>query len=247
MPRYKITIEYDGTPFCGWQRQSNGSAVQEVIEQAIYSFCGKPVTVYAAGRTDAGVHALGQVGHIDLQSQYEAETIRDALNFYLKQQPISILLVEEIHSAFHARFSAISRHYCYKIINRSVRPAIGRQLAWHVSGPLNVESMHNAAQELVGKHDFTTFRASKCQSNSPIKTLDHLEVSRQGEQIQIRALARSFLHHQVRSMVGTLKMVGEGKWTSRDVAHALMSADRRRAGPTAPAHGLYLVCVKYEP
>lgn len=245
MPRYKLTIEYVGTPFVGWQEQANGRAVQQALTEAIEKFCGKRVTVYGAGRTDAGVHALGQVAHIDLAKDWEGDTVREAINQYLKPEPIAILDVERAAEDFDARFSARMRHYRYRIVNRRAPLTLERDRAWRVPVPLDAEAMDAAAQALIGKHDFTTFRAAECQAKSPIKTLDAMRVERRSAEIMVNASARSFLHHQVRSMVGTLKLVGEGKWSKADVAAALAARDRKACGPVAPAHGLYLVSVDY--
>jgi tRNA pseudouridine38-40 synthase len=245
MPRYRLTLEYDGGPFVGWQRQDNGSSVQEKIENAIFDFCGERVTVQGAGRTDAGVHALGQVAHVDLAREAAPDTVRDAVNHHLKPCPISVLDAALVADDFHARFSAIKRHYLYRIINRRAPVAVERGFVWHVARPLDAEAMHAAAQVLVGHHDFTTFRAAQCQAESPVKTLDVLRVSRAGEEIHITTAARSFLHHQVRSITGSLKLVGEGKWTARDLKKALEARDRAACGPVAPAHGLYLTRVDY--
>ena len=245
MPRYKLTIEYDGGPFVGWQRQKNGRSVQEAIEDAIAAFGQERVTVKGAGRTDAGVHALGQVAHIDLSRDWPADTVRDALNAHLRPEPISILAAEVAAADFDARFSASKRHYLYRIIDRRAPPALDRERVWSVSGRLDVDVMHLAAQALVGRHDFTTFRASECQAKSPVRTLERLNVSREGDEIAVRASARSFLHNQVRSMVGTLKKVGEGRWSVAAVGAALTAQDRARSGPVAPACGLYLVSVDY--
>jgi tRNA pseudouridine38-40 synthase len=247
MPRYKLTIEYDGGPFVGWQRQQNGRSIQEALEEAVAAFSRERVTVKGAGRTDAGVHALGQVAHIDLARMWAAETVRDALNAHLRPDPIAVLAVEAVADDFDARFSARKRHYLYRILDRRAPPAIDRGRVWSVPSALNADAMHLAAQSLVGRHDFTTFRAAECQARSPVKTLDRLDVSREGGEIAIRASARSFLHNQVRSMVGTLKKVGEGKWPVVEVAAALAARDRARSGPVAPAHGLYLVSVDYSP
>ena len=245
MPRYKLIVEYDGTPFHGWQRQANGRSVQEALEGAIQRFCGEVVTTHAAGRTDAGVHALGQTVHVDLERDHPADTVRNALNFHLQPDPVAVLSAERVDENFHARFSATKRHYLYRIVNRSAPLTVARNRAWHVFVKLEGRAMHEAAQGLVGQHDFTTFRAAQCQSKSPVKTLDRLDVARQGQEIIVEVSARSFLHHQVRAMVGTLKLVGEGKWTAADVAQALAACERSRAGPTAPARGLYLVKVEY--
>jgi tRNA pseudouridine38-40 synthase len=245
MPRYKLTIEYDGTPFVGWQRQDNGPSVQASLEAAILKFTGETVKTVAAGRTDAGVHALGQVVHVDLTKEWPAGTVRDAVNFHLQPDPIAVLEAAPVAADFNARLSAIERRYRYRILNRRALPAVDRSRVWHVPHPLDADAMHEAAQVLVGHHDFTTFRASLCQARTPEKTLDHLDVQRAGDEVVIVARARSFLHHQVRNMVGTLKLVGDGKWTRDDVAAALAARDRARGGPTAPAEGLYLTAVRY--
>ena len=240
MPRYKLTIEYDGRGLVGWQRQENGPSVQQAIEEAIGKFSGETVRVHGAGRTDAGVHALGQVAHVDLVRAFEADTVRDAVNFHLKPAAISVLAAAPVPDEFHARLSARSRAYLYRIVNRRAPLALDQGRAGHVMNALDAEAMGRAAQCLVGRHDFSTFRASLCQAKSPVKTLDVLAVVRQGEEVSVTARARSFLHHQVRNMVGTLALVGEGKWTDADVAAALEARDRTRGGPTAPACGLYL-------
>jgi len=245
MTRYRLVIEYDGTGFVGWQRQTNGTSIQELLERAVRGFCGEELTAFAAGRTDAGVHALGQVAHIDIERETDAETVRDALNAHLRPAPVVVLAAEAVSDDFHARFSATGRAYLYRILNRRAPPALARDRAWHVAVPLDADAMHDAARALVGRHDFTSFRASLCQAKSPVKTLSSLTVGRDGEEILIRARARSFLHHQVRNMVGTLKLVGEGKWTRGDVTAALAAKDRGAAGPTAPACGLYLTEVVY--
>jgi tRNA pseudouridine38-40 synthase len=245
MPRYRLTLEYDGAPFVGWQRQENGPSVQAAVEDAIAGFCGERVTVHAAGRTDAGVHALGQVAHFDIDKDAEPDTVRDALNAHLRPSPVAVLEAERAAEDFHARFSAVERRYLYRILNRRAPPVLERGRVWHVGAPLDAAAMHEAAQALVGRHDFSTFRASECQADSPVKTLDQLDVSRVGEEIHVTARARSFLHHQVRNMAGTIKFVGEGKWRRSDVETALAARDRAKGGPTAPAEGLYLVGVRY--
>jgi tRNA pseudouridine38-40 synthase len=245
MPRYKLTIEYDGAPFVGWQAQANGRAVQQALAEAIEKFCGERVTVFGAGRTDAGVHALGQVAHIDLAKDWDADTVREAINRHLRPEPVAILSAEFVADDFDARFSAVKRHYRYRIVNRRAPLTLERGRAWRVAVPLDADAMNEAAQALVGKHDFTTFRAAECQAKSPVKTLDELSVGRDGEDIRIEASARSFLHHQVRSMVGSLKLAGEGKRSRADVAAALNARDRAACGPVAPAYGLYLVGVDY--
>ena len=245
MPRFRLTLEYDGGPFVGWQRQAEGASVQGALEDAIEKLSGERVTVTGAGRTDAGVHALGQAAHFDLVKNFDAGKVRDALNHYLRPAPVVVLDAVETDSEFHARFSAKSRHYLFRILNRRSPPALDEGRVWHVSPKLDAEAMHVAAQDLVGQHDFTTFRAAECQSASPVKTLDRLDVSRRADEIHIEASARSFLHHQIRSFAGTLKLVGEGKWTPRDVAEALAAKDRTRCGPVSPPDGLYLVRVDY--
>ena len=245
MPRYRLTIEYDGSPFVGWQRQDNGASVQGALEDAIEKLSAARVTVTGAGRTDAGVHALAQVAHFDLEKPYDPAKIRDALNHYLRPAPVVVLEAAESDGEFHARFSAKARHYLYRILNRRSPPALDSGKVWHVSHRLDAEAMHHAAQALVGSHDFTTFRAAECQSLSPVKTLDRLDVSQRGEEIHIEASARSFLHHQIRSFAGSLKLVGEGKWQRRDMEKALAARDRAACGPVAPPDGLYLVRVDY--
>jgi tRNA pseudouridine38-40 synthase len=247
MPRYKLTIEYDGSPFAGWQRQADALSVQQVIEEAIGKMAGETVAVQAAGRTDSGVHALGQVVSFDLSKEWEPFRIREALNFHTKPHPVAVIDAEAVAPDFEARFSAIDRHYEYRILNRRGRPALDEFRVWHCPTELDAEAMHAAAQRILGKHDFTTFRAAECQAKSPIKTLDRLDVNREGEIIAIRASARSFLHSQVRSMVGSLKLVGEGKWSPSDLRSALDAKDRSRCGPLAPPEGLFLVRVGYAP
>jgi tRNA pseudouridine38-40 synthase len=245
MPRYRLTLEYDGTPFVGWQRQDNGPSVQGALEAAIEKLSGERVTVTGAGRTDAGVHALGQAAHFDLVKTFEPGKVRDALNYHLRPDPVSVLDAAAVDEEFHARFSATARHYLFRILNRRSPPALEAGKVWHVSPKLDAEAMHAAAQFLVGQHDFTTFRAAECQAQSPVKTLDRLDVSRRAEEIHIEASARSFLHHQIRSFTGTLRMVGEGKWQPRDVKKALEARDRAACGPVSPPEGLYLVRVDY--
>lgn len=245
MPRFKLLIEYHGTPFVGWQRQDNGISVQGELEAAIFRFCGIETPITAAGRTDAGVHATGQVIHFDLDRDVSAERVQGALNYHLKPHPIAVRAAEIVADDFHARFSAIGRSYLYRIVNRRAPVAIERERVWWVAVPLDADAMHQAAQHLLGRHDFTSFRAAACQAQSPDKTLDLLQVSRTDEEIRIIAKARSFLHHQVRNMVGTLKLVGEGKWPPERVKAALEARHRAAAGPTAPPDGLYLTGVMY--
>jgi tRNA pseudouridine38-40 synthase len=245
MPRYRLTIEYDGGPFVGWQRQNEGASIQGALEDAIEKLSGERVTLTGAGRTDAGVHALGQVAHFDLVKEFEAGKVRDALNFHVRPAPISVIEAHAVGAEFHARFDAKSRHYLFRILNRRSPPALERGKIWHVSPALDAEAMHAAAQHLIGNHDFTTFRAAECQSQSPVKTLDKLDVSRRADEIHIEASARSFLHHQIRSFAGTLKLVGEGKWTPLDVKKALHARDRTACGPVSPPDGLYLTRVDY--
>jgi tRNA pseudouridine38-40 synthase len=243
--RFRLLVEYDGTGYVGWQRQDNGPSIQQAIEEAIFAFSAERTNLAAAGRTDAGVHALGQVAHVDLARDTKADTLRDAVNFHLKPRPISILAAEPVASDFHARFSAVGRRYLYRIVNRRSPLAIERNRAWWVQSELDASAMQAAGQRLIGHHDFTSFRSSICQAASPLKTLDRLDVERAGEEIRIHAAARSFLHHQVRNMVGTLKLVGEGRWTAEDVAAALAARARSAAGPTAPPEGLFLAEVRY--
>jgi tRNA pseudouridine38-40 synthase len=245
MPRYKLTIEYDGRGLVGWQRQAKGLSVQEILETAIQRFCGKRPTVHGAGRTDAGVHALAQVAHVDLPREKPPEVIRNALNQHVKPTAVAVLAAERVGDTFDARRSARGRVYRYRILNRRPPPALERGRVWHIGPTLDVAAMQAAARLLLGKHDFTTFRDTLCQAKSPVKTLDALDVAREGDEIWIEARARSFLHHQVRNMVGTLKLVGGGKWEPADVKRALDARDRRAGGPTAPADGLYLVAVLY--
>lgn len=245
MTRWKLTVEYDGRPFVGWQRQDNGPSVQQTLEEAAARFAGEPVAVAGAGRTDAGVHAWGQVAHIDLARAATAHTVRDALNYHLRPHPIAVVQAEAVAPDFHARLSAIGRSYLYRIINRPMPLTLEAGRAWRVRRRLDAEAMHAAAQILVGRHDFSTFRASLCQAKSPLKTLDRLDVARLGDEIQVTVEARSFLHHQVRNMVGTLELVGSGKWTAAQVRDALEARDRASGGPTAPADGLYFMAVRY--
>jgi tRNA pseudouridine38-40 synthase len=245
MPRYKLLVEYDGTPFVGWQSQAGGLSIQGLLTEAVAAFAGERVLIQGAGRTDAGVHALGQVAHVDLAKDWDTDTVRDALTAHLRPHPIAVLAAERVPDGFDARFSATQRHYLYRIVNRRADLALDRHRAWRVARPLDVPAMHAAAQTLIGRHDFTTFRAAECQAKSPVKTLDRLAVERLGEEVRIHAAARSFLHHQVRSMVGSLVLVGDGKWTARDLSSALAARNRGLCGPVAPPDGLYLVSVDY--
>jgi len=246
MPRFKLTIEYDGTPYVGFQRQANGPSVQGALEEAFAKLHAGPITVRAAGRTDTGVHATGQVIHVDVDRDWPASKLMDAINFHLKPAPVAAIAVEIVPPEFDSRFSAKARHYLYRIIDRRAPLAVELNRAWHVPTRLDVEAMDRAAKILVGHHDFTTFRSTHCQSKSPLKTLDRLDVARVSEDlIEIRASARSFLHNQVRSMVGSVKLVGEGKWDEARLAAALAAADRTACGAVAPSAGLYLVQVDY--
>jgi tRNA pseudouridine38-40 synthase len=246
MPRYRLTLEYDGGPFVGWQRQDNGPSVQAALEQAVLRCSGETVTVVAAGRTDAGVHARGQVVHVDLAKDWDAFRLSEAVNHYLKPDPIAVLDAAAAPDDFHARFSATERRYLYRIANRRAPLTVERGRAWQIQPPLDTGAMHVAAQRLVGRHDFSSFRASLCQAKSPVKTLSSLDVAREGDAVLVHAAAPSFLHHQVRNLVGTLLLVGLGKWTDDDVTRALEARDRARGGETAPAHGLYLMAVRYD-
>ena len=237
--RWKLTLEYDGRPFVGWQRQDNGPSIQQCLEDAVFGFDQRRITAFAAGRTDAGVHATGAVAHVDIARETRPDTVREALNFHLRPHPIAVLTAEAVGDDFHARFSCRGRAYLYRIVNRRAALALDAGRAWQVVVPLDASAMHRAAQHLVGRHDFTSFRASQCQAKSALKTLQALNVARAGEEIRITARARSFLHHQVRNMVGSLKLVGEGKWSPDDLKAALEARDRSAAGPTAPPDGLY--------
>jgi tRNA pseudouridine38-40 synthase len=243
--RYRLTVEYDGRPFAGWQRQENAATVQGALEEAIFRLSGERVTVHGAGRTDAGVHALGQAAHFDLVKEFAPGKVRDALNHHLKPAPVAVLEASVAPEEFSARFSATARHYLYRILCRRAPAALDAGRVWHVVRALDADAMHAAAQALTGEHDFTTFRAAECQAKSPVKTLDRLDVSRAGDEVHVNASARSFLHNQVRSIVGSLKLVGEGKWMPRDVKRALDARDRAGCGPVAPPEGLYLVRVDY--
>ena len=245
MPRYKIIVEYDGAPFVGWQLQEKDLSVQGALMAAIEAFSGEKVMVQGAGRTDAGVHAIGQVAHFDLAAERETDTVRDAINAHLRPHPVAVLSAEKVPADFDARRSALRRHYLYRIGNRRPDLALERGRAWRVPRRLDAEAMHAGAQRLIGKHDFTTFRSTECQAKSPEKTLDRLDVSRVGEEVHITATARSFLHNQVRSMVGSLVLVGDGKWQPDDMGRVLQARDRAACGPVAPPDGLYLVRVDY--
>lgn len=246
MPRYRLLIEYDGTDFAGWQIQNALATVQGVLETAIQKLHGQHCLVYGAGRTDAGVHALGQVAHVDVPKFWDPFVLRNAINGNVRPHKVSVLAIESVSEDFHARFSATERRYLFRILNRRAPPALEVSKVWHVPVELDHETMHRAAQELVGNHDFSTFRATSCQAKSPVKTLDLLKVSRYGDEIEIEAQARSFLHHQVRSMVGSLKLVGDGTWTAYQLRSALAAKDRNACGAVAPPQGLYLVSVTYD-
>jgi tRNA pseudouridine38-40 synthase len=245
MPRYKLTIEYDGTPFSGWQIQDTAPTVQGALEAAVKAISGEDVRVHGAGRTDAGVHALGQVAHCDLTKSFAPGRLRDGLNAHLRPHPIGVLSADIVPGTFEARFSAVKRHYRYRIRNTRANLALDVGRVWRVPRQLDAPAMHVAAQRLIGKHDFTTFRDSECQAKSPEKTLDQLDVVREGDAIDILTSARSFLHSQVRSMVGSLVWVGEGRWSADDLSAALAARDRAACGPVAPPEGLYLVRVDY--
>lgn len=248
MPRFKLIIEYDGAPYVGWQAQADARSVQDALEEAIERLSGERPRLTAAGRTDAGVHALHQVAHADLTKDWRPDRLRDGLNAHLKlmNDRIAVSVAESVFDDFDARFSALKRHYRYRIYNRRAPPALDKQRVWHVPRKLNAEAMHQAAQRLVGRHDFTTFRATQCQANSPVRTLDRLDVIRSGDEIDIYASSRSFLHNQVRSMVGSLAEVGLGRWSADDLADALAAKDRKRCGQVAPPEGLYLIGVDYK-
>lgn len=247
MPRFRMTVEYDGSTYVGWQRQENGHSVQAALEQAILSLTGTSVVIRGAGRTDSGVHAMGQVIHADLERAWEPHKLRNALNAHLAMadEAVAIVSVQSVDDSFDARFSALRRHYLYRIITRPARLALEAKRAWWVPKVLDHEAMHAAAQELVGHHDFTTFRSAHCQAKNPVRTLDRLDVSRSGDLIEIRASAQSFLHNQIRSFAGTLKLAGEGKMTPADVRAALEAKDRAACGPVAPPEGLFFMQVDY--
>jgi len=245
MPRYRLTLEYDGGPYKGFQAQGDLPTVQGAVERAVLAFSGETLRLQAAGRTDTGVHATGQVVHVDLSKDWPAQTVRNALNAHLVDEAVVVLEAEVAPEGWHARFSATERRYLYRILNRPTPPALDRGQVWHVRTPLDAGAMHAAAQTLVGHHDFTTFRDLACQAKSPVKTLDVVEVSRRGEEVWLRFASRSFLHRQVRSMTGTLAEVGVGRWTAQDVKAALEARDRRACGPVAPASGLSLTGVSY--
>ena len=241
MTRWRLTIEFDGGPFMGWQRQDHGPSVQEALEQAVFRMTGELATLHAAGRTDAGVHALAMTAHVDVVKHLTEHRLREGINALVRPAPVSVTAVEPVTDDWHARFSCVGRRYLYRILNRRAPAALYKGKVWHVPIELDAEAMAEGAQHLVGRHDFTTFRSVHCQSQSPVKTLDSLTVERIGEEIHIRAAARSFLHHQVRSMVGCLALVGRGRWTPEDVKSALEAKDRQELGLNAPPEGLYFV------
>ena len=245
MPRYKLTLEYDGSEFVGWQWQANGYSVQQALEEAVAAFCGEAVRVHGAGRTDAGVHAEAQVCHLDLAGAPAPDTLRDALNAHLRPRLVSVLTAETVSEDFDARRSATARIYRYHIVNRRAPLSLDAKRAWQISRELDAEAMARAAARLLGRHDFSSFRASACQAPSPVKTLDAFEVTRQSEKIFLTARSESFLHHQMRAMVGSLVWVGEGRWPEAHIDDVLASRDRRSAGPNAPPWGLYLQAVLY--
>jgi tRNA pseudouridine38-40 synthase len=245
VPRYKLTIEYDGAPFAGWQIQAERPTVQGVLTAAIEALSGEKTLVQGAGRTDAGVHARGQVAHVDLKKDWNTDTVRDALNAHLRPHPVAVLAAERVADGFNARTSAVKRHYLYRIINRRADLTLDAGHAWRVPRSLDAAAMHAAAQRLIGKHDFTTFRSTECQAKSPVKTLDQLDVERHGDELRVTTSARSFLHSQVRSMVGSLVMAGEDKWSADDLTRILAARDRTACGQVAPPDGLYLMRVDY--
>lgn len=247
MPRFRLDIEYDGRAYAGWQRQADQPTVQQAIEQAIVKFCGDAISLRGAGRTDAGVHATGQVAHADLSKDWTGDKVRDAVNAHLQMagERVSILKATPVEGSFDARFSALGRHYLYRILNRRAPPALEAGKVWWVPKPLDADAMHEAAQGLLGRHDFTTFRSTQCQATSPVRTLARLDVVRQDDVIEIRASARSFLHNQVRSMVGSLRRVGDGSWSAFDLRAALDARDRAACGQVAPPDGLFLTAVDY--
>ena len=241
MTRWRLTVEFDGGPFMGWQRQDHGPSVQQALEEAIGRMTGEKVRLHCAGRTDAGVHGLAMTAHVDIARDLTAHRLREGANALLRPNPVSVIAAETVADDWHARFSCVGRRYLYRILNRRAPPALDRGRVWHIALPLDVGAMQAGADHLVGRHDFTTFRSVNCQSDSPVKTLDRLAVERVGAEIHIRAEARSFLHHQVRSMVGCLALVGQGRWNPDDVEKALRARDRQALGFNAPPHGLYFV------
>ncbi|MEO7276794.1 MAG: tRNA pseudouridine(38-40) synthase TruA [Sphingomicrobium sp.] len=245
MTRWRLTVEYDGGPFMGWQRQDHGPSVQQTIEDALGRMTGETVTVFAAGRTDAGVHALAMTAHADVDRDFTVHRLREGLNALVRPLPVSVLAVEPVADDWHARFSCTGRRYLYRILNRPAPPALDAGKVWHIAHDLDVEAMRQGAAHLIGRHDFTTFRSAHCQSDSPVKTLDRLDVSSSGDEIHIEATARSFLHHQVRSMVGCLAMVGRGQWRADEMKQALEARDRSALGFNAPPQGLYFVAASY--
>ena len=245
MTRWRLTIEYDGGPFMGWQRQEHGPSIQQTLEEAIARMTGEQAAVTAAGRTDAGVHALAMAAHVDVEKPLTEHRLREGLNALVRPAPVSVLAVEPVADDWHARFSCVGRRYLYRILNRRAPPALERGKLWHVAVPLDVEAMREGTAMLIGRHDFTTFRSAHCQSDSPVKTLDRLDVTRAGDEVRIEAAARSFLHHQVRSMVGCLALVGRGQWRPEDMRHALEARDRAALGFNAPPDGLYFVDALY--
>lgn len=247
MTRFHLRVEYDGRAYMGWQRQPHGPTIQQAVEEAITATCGEPCTVHAAGRTDAGVHAIAMSAHVDIARPITPFRLAGALNAHLRPQPIAILDAEVVPNDWHARFSCLGRAYLYRIVNRRARLALGESRAWRIGPVLDTDAMHRAAQRLVGRHDFTTFRSAHCQAESPLRTLDRLDVVRDGDRIRVYAAARSFLHHQVRSMVGCLSLVGEGKWSADDLSAALDARDRTALGLNAPPDGLYFVEARYAP
>ncbi len=245
MPRYFLTIEYDGTPFVGWQTQENGPSVQDALERAVKGFSGEDTKAVAAGRTDTGVHALGMVIHIDLSKEYPLDTIRDALNYHLKPNPIAVILVQAVPDDLHARFSCLRRHYLYRLQSRRAPFVLHLKRSWRRNYPLDIDAMRKGAAHLIGHHDFTTFRSTHCQGLSPVKTVDEITIEKVDDEIHLRCVAKSFLHNQVRSFVGTLEMVGAGKWAPDRVKEALEARNRAACGPVAPAHGLYFQQADY--
>ena len=241
MTRWRLTVEYDGGPFMGWQRQEHGPSVQQAIEEALAKMTGEFPTVHAAGRTDAGVHAIAMSAHVELERELTEHRLREGVNALVRPSPVSVLSAQHVAEDWHARFSCVGRRYLYRILNRRAPPALDAGRVWHIAVPLDVDAMAEGAAMLVGRHDFTTFRSAQCQSDSPVKTLDALDVARHGDEIHVRAAARSFLHHQVRSMVGCLALVGRGQWRPSDMKAALEARDRSALGFNAPPHGLYFV------